>query len=837
MISSAVLGICVLALLWQSRWRSSPFTLEMEIRTQGCAHLTLYYSGTGLGHRDAVSHMVESGDYFTLVRLPIEALTLNSLRLDQWDGAGPLELRKMALKRFDGGATPITTAILTSCVGIKEIREVGGVTKIDPLPYAQRTEVSIDLPFQIKATKAFHRRDRWVTALVCFAALAFLALAPKTPRQTDHALPALLGSKRARSTVIGLLVLFFVAGTVLELNGSSSGLYRFYADRMDPERGLLFGSPKDIRSDEWMVETPWMLSQFNHDPPLPIANGNIGNATSTLLNNLPARHWSMFFRPQMWGFFTMNFERAFAFYWNFKWFALLLGAFLFLELITRGNVLLAFAGSLFLLVSSFMQWWWSTPTALPEMVGMFFLSLWLIAMIFRSTTRLRVALASLFLVAAWMQFVLCCYPRFQIPLLYLGGVMIFSGFWRAPGPDRFSGFRRLCFGIAMLVSIGLLGLWYSEVADVIRTTGDLLYPGRTFSKGGDYPWAGLFASFLATPMTQEQYPRIFGNVCEASGFLFVAPLLAAVAIRDISRRRFDPVLLISVSFACLIIYFMIVGIPGWFATCTGWSYVYALRAQLVLGVASTIALFRYLAIEVEDKNLPSFPTEAALFVVIASLLLVVFRITNAKLGDFLPVTSVIAAAAFFGLLFICLWSRRVVAACVLLITPLLCINASVNPLGRRLPGFMESNLFRSISDRHRQDPAGKWLVLGVSSRSSAITQFVKATGGEVVGGTRCNPDTALVRALDPSNKFSAVHHRYADVSFVPSPNDEVLFDLKFVQAYTVHLPLKSEVFDRLGVRFVLEVEMPEEEGQITGFRTVEAHGSYRLLVRDFGLSQ
>jgi hypothetical protein len=809
----------------------------MEIRTQGCAHLTLYYTGKGLGHRDAVSHMVESEKDFTLVRLPIEALSLFELRLAQWDGAVPVELRKMALKRFNGEAIPITAAILKPRVGIKEISEVAGVTRIDPLPYAQWAEVSIDLPFQIRATKNFRRFDRLVTALIFFAAVAFLALWPTRLSQANPPLPLSPDSKNVRLMVIGLLVLGLVAGTVFELNGSSSGIYRLYADGSDPERGLLFGSPKDIRSDEWMVETPWMFSQFNHDPRLPITNGNIGDGASTLLNNLPARHWSMFFRPQMWGFFTMNFERAFAFYWNFKWFALLLGTFLFLELITRGNALLAFTGSLFLLASSFMQWWWSTPTALPEMVGMFFLSLWLIAMIFRSTTRTRVAFASLFLVAAWMQFVLCCYPRFQIPLLYLGGAMIVSGFWRSAEPARFSGFRYSCLAIALLVSISLVGLWYSEVADVIRTTGDLLYPGRTFSKGGDYPWAGLFASFLATPMGQEQYPRIFGNVCEASGFLFVVPLLMAAAIREISRRRFDPVLLIPIGFACFTIYFMTVGIPSWLATATGWSYVYAIRAPLVLGIASTIALFRYFATQTEERNLRLFWIEAALFVAIAFLLLVVFRVANTKLGDFLPAMSVTAAAIFFGLVFVCLWSRRVVAACVLLIAPLLCINASVNPLSRGLPGFTESNLFRFISERHRQDPAAKWLVLGVTPRSSAIAQFVKATGAQVVGGTRCHPDVAMLSALDPASKFTAVHHRYADVSFVPSTNKEVFFDLKFVQAYTVHLPLRSDVFDRLGVRFIVEVEMPEEEGRIAGFRMVEARGKYRLLMRDLALSQ
>lgn len=831
-LSSALLGVCVLGLLWQARWRPSPFTLEMEIRTEGCAHFTLYYSGKGLGYRDCFSQKVDSREGFALVRFPIELLTINSLRLDQWDGGVPVELRKMALKRFDGAVTPITTAKLTPYVGIKEIRDIDGVTRIDPLPFAHRTEVSIDLPYQIKAPGGFGRRDRWGGALVCLAALAFLAFAPRRPHRSTEAPTPLTDSRRARAAVITVLVAAFVAASALQLNGSSSGMYRFYADRVDPERGLLFGSPKDIRSDEWMVETPWMFSQFKQDPPFPIKNDNIGDTTSTLVNNLPARHWTMLFRPQMWGFFAMSFERAFACYWNFKWFALLLGAFLFLELITRGNVLLAVTGSVFLWLSSYMQWWWSTPTAMPEMVGMLLLSLWLLAMIFQSTSKPRVAVASVLLVATWMQFVLCCYPRFQIPLFYLGAVLTFSGFWRNYEADLFPKYRRSCLALAIVISLGLVGFWYAEVADVIRTTGSLLYPGRIVSKGGDYPWPGLFASFLVTPMTWEHYPRLFGNAPEASGFLFVFPLLAVAVIRSLKHRTVDPVLFLSVGFAGFVIYFMTVGIPDWLATSTGWSYVYATRAQLVLGVTSTIALFRYLAAGMSDQKPPRFSSEATLLVITALLLVGAFIVTNAKLGDFLPVTGVITAAAFFALLFVCLWSGRVVPACVLLVAPLLCTNAAINPLGRGLPAFAESNLYRSISTLHQQDPTGQWLVLGLSPRSSALAQFVKAAGAGVIGGTRCNPDGRLVQALDPSNKYAAVHQRYADVSFVPAVDDEVSFDLKFVQAYTVHLPLRSEVFDRLGVRFVLQIEIPEEENKIPGFRTVEAQDRYRILKRE-----
>src|SRR5437879_7446731 len=69
----------------------------------------------------------------------------------------------------------------------------------------------------------------------------------------------------------------------------------------------------------------------------------------------------MLFRPQMWGFFFLNRERAFSFNWNLKWFALLLSGFLFFRIVARGNNFLALSGALILLFSSYIQWFFSTP--------------------------------------------------------------------------------------------------------------------------------------------------------------------------------------------------------------------------------------------------------------------------------------------------------------------------------------------------------------------------------------------------------------------------------------------------------------------------------------------
>ena len=255
----------------------------------------------------------------------------------------------------------------------------------------------------------------------------------------------------------------FIAATALKLNGSSTALWRLLGDRQSPDAVVLAGSGQETRSDEWLVQTPWILSQLAAKPPLPLDNPNIGAPLTPLVTNLPARHWTMLFRPQMWGFFLFNAEHAFSLYWNFKWFALLLGAFLFLNLLTDGKSLLAFAGALFLFSSPYIQWWFSSPTAMPEMVAMFFFALWAIAMIFRAPRKRTIVAASLALLFALLQFVFCCYPRFQVPLVYTGAVLLAFGCARGGSASGFRGFRLSCLAAALAITGLLLWFWLSLI--------------------------------------------------------------------------------------------------------------------------------------------------------------------------------------------------------------------------------------------------------------------------------------------------------------------------------------------------------------------------------------
>src|ERR1041384_3383680 len=263
------------------------------------------------------------------------------------------------------------------------------------------------------------------------------------------------------------------------LNGSSSGQVLAWSDGAAPSCGVVLGKTKFVRSDEWIMHTPWLLSQAKQLHPFSSRNPSVGGKHSPLVCNLPVAHWSLFFRPEFWPFFSgLSPESAFSFFWNFKWWSLLCGSYALLLIVTRGASLLSAAGALILFWTATVQWWFSTPTLMPDMLGLWCFALvaahgaivhearW--ARVFLSTTSACCALGFFF----------CCYPPFQIPLLTLFAPLLFALVF-----DR----QTLRHWTPVVVATGfvILGvaLFAWQLRDTLLTISHLLYPGQRFSTG------------------------------------------------------------------------------------------------------------------------------------------------------------------------------------------------------------------------------------------------------------------------------------------------------------------------------------------------------------------
>src|SRR5438067_12356643 len=221
-----------------------------------------------------------------------------------------------------------------------------------------------------------------------------------------------------RSCCIGSALLFCLA-VGLKLSGSSVGMWRNLLAEPGIARGLILFSPKHLRGEEWGIWTPAMLSQARQNPPFPIENPSLGAGRAPLLMSVPVAYYTTLFRPQLWGFFVLDFERGFSFYWCTKAFGLLAAVAWALRQIGVRSYLLAIFGAVWVLFSSYVQWWFSSPAMLPDMLASWFVCLGCAVTFLKDRNPRKTVIGLLCFIFFGINFVLCLYPPYQIPLALL----------------------------------------------------------------------------------------------------------------------------------------------------------------------------------------------------------------------------------------------------------------------------------------------------------------------------------------------------------------------------------------------------------------------------------
>jgi hypothetical protein len=203
-----------------------------------------------------------------------------------------------------------------------------------------------------------------------------------------------------------------------------------------------------------------------------------------------------------------------------------------------------------------------------------------------------------------------------------------------------------------------------------------------------------------------------------------------------------------------------------------------------------------------------------------------------ELRHFEVLSVIVATAVFLGVVVLCIWERSAVAVCLLLVIPQFYACALVNPIAQGLPAITQSRMFQWLTKTRENKPDGKWIVLGDTFRAQLFPEFVKATGADVLGGMRSNPDYPMLRILDPAGKYRGLTDRYAWIHFKRADGDAPVLEPADGLAYDIRIPLRVDLLDQLNVKHILEVDLPMKEEAIPGFHVVGVQEGCRLLERD-----
>ena len=585
------------------------------------------------------------------------------------------------------------------------------------------------------------------------------------------------------------VALLFISCVALKLNGSSIGRWRNVVREPQPVRGLVFSTPKKIRSDEWVVWTPSILSQARQTPPFPIENSSLGHGRTPLLMSVPVAYYTTFFRPQLWGFFLLDLERGFSFYWCTKIFGLLLASvWLLRQLGIRSRGIIAF-GTVWIFFSSFVQWWFSSPAMLPEMVASWAICLGCVIVFGQAAKRWQLALAAVGFVVFGINFILCLYPPFQIPLFYLG-LALLVGLWieRRKSDQPFPTRRGLLLLVASgaAIFLALIPFWM-ETWSTLGVLAQTEYPGQRHNTGGRYSVPQLLGGVIGFFESEDKVPLGFPNICEASNFCPLWPLavfgLAAARVRF--RISISPLLVLLTVFLAGLSLYCVVRLPEWLLQATLLSHVHEARAILSIGLANILFVCLFL----DRYQKPIFGKYWALGGGLAAALgiAVLFQAVHAQNPDFFTdrvhLTQLILANAILVIMFFWDRARRWLPLAFALL--LIWSNGLINPIMRGLGPLIDSGAFQEVDKIRAADPKAKWIAYG----DHVTGQLLKATGATVFNGTKVVPDLPFLRQLDASGAYGKIYNRYSwIICAVQVFPEEVRFSLLQPDFYTVYLP-------------------------------------------------
>jgi hypothetical protein len=617
-----------------------------------------------------------------------------------------------------------------------------------------------------------------------------------------------------------LIIALFGLCVFFKLNGSSVGIWdQLYGHEGKKSKGLLLFKPQQVRSDEWAVWTPATLSQARQTPPFPVENFSLGGGWAPLLLNLPVAYYTTLFRPQFWGFFLFDFERGFSFVWCAKVFGLLLAtSWLFRQLAIRSRVL-SLLGTLWIFLS--LQWWFSSPQAIPEAIATWAICTCCAIEFLKQTSRLRLALAFATFVYCGVNFILCLYPPVQIPLLFLM-MTIFIGVsleWRRenkPCAVR-RGILLLCAGIALIVIV-LLPFWI-DIRPTLETVAHTVYPGARRTSGGRLSLFAFFSGTASFFLTENVFPRFFANVCEAYHSFPLWPLVifALVYTRFRQEIKISPlfialgILIVGLAVYCL------VPLPDWLLRVTLLAFTHEKAAMASLALASIclscLFLDRY------RNRIFSIRVAVGAAVGFCVAMTLLFWTASMRHPGLFPdrqqmVLSFAASAALIVLFF---WETHRFWFSLVFIVLMVLSNIWVNPVMTGLSPLLDSQTFQTIDRIRATDPKAKWIVYNALE----LSEFIPATGAEVIGGTKIVPDLEFLHRLDPEGRATFIYNRYAHVlcRFPPSPG-EMGFFLMQSDLYAMEIDPNLPVLQEIGCRyFVLPEYWPESE--VLGFTLLE----------------
>ncbi len=623
--------------------------------------------------------------------------------------------------------------------------------------------------------------------------------------------------------------------TVFELSGSSIACLSSFLNE-DGARGVLFGIPRAIRSDEWKVFTPFAFSQeyTGYSPCSELLRGV--STDVTMVYAQPCWSVPTFFRPFLWGYLLFGSTKGLAFFWSARLVSLFLVTEAFAKRLFASDRRVSTAFALIVSFSGVVQWWFAVNGVAELFIFGELLVICFDGLLFseHKERRFKIFLA---VSIAWLAvaYIMILYPAWQVPLfwVYLTIALARSFVYLRKGNTVGSLLRCLRPLLAsMVLMLFALVVCFAPVLDVVAAVQETVYPGARFSEGGGMSfvefgnWSrSVFASLAASSTSTLVYPDGYQtNVCESSAFFSAAPIgcivsmaLCVTAVRD--RQKPDTILLSLAMVELAFIVYCVFGLPRILASLTLLSHSTERRVWQMAGYLDLVLLFRAASIcQCDIKEGCRF--KFAALVVVSFLLSLFFSLASdnirllfvcgAALGMFCLLVSL--AGVHYGL--------QGSQTCLFLIGMFIFITgATVNPLQKGASVLNEGPTATTI--RENNEVGDIWF-----ADSSLLGDLCVAEGAACINSVNTYPALSTWRTLDAKGEYEDVYNRYAHIDVVPVVGSSS-FSTAVGDQFTVRVNLDDA--RKLGVtKWISSLDLTEYKTDSTEAVLIASVGDYKI---------
>ncbi|EGO2576990.1 DUF7657 domain-containing protein [Enterococcus faecalis] len=589
-----------------------------------------------------------------------------------------------------------------------------------------------------------------------------------------------------------LAAVIFILLVAFKVHGSSLNMWDAYvSEYADGQKSsLIAGEPRGVRSDEWLVQTPFSLSQTQTGLKTHNDVITLNGQDMVVGYNSPAWNLATLAKPFTWGYVLLGKEYGLSWYWNLKLIGLILFSFEIGLIVTRRNKYLALLASVWIPFSSALQWWFVSPVGDLVFFGLGFLVGIYNYFYYHSSVRRRVICAITAVIMA-SGFVLVIYPALQVPfgyLILLFLILFFLEFRKKIKLDKWDGV--LIGGALLMTAIIVGGSLYGSL-DSLKAVMDTAYPGKRVSLGGDMPKRDILLFLTNWKMPFQDVP--YSNNSEISSFyqLFfvILPLSPFIFYKKIKENIYGFVLFVYCLFNLV---WMSVQFPTIFAKLTLWSYVPEQRAMLSFGFAAVLLSLWF--IDYLWNRQAKIPMMAWLGALGLNVVLYFFVLYTGNLRLYVTRMDIIGVLVVATVLIVALFKRWRTLFVLVLLGIIMVSGAFVNPISRGVSAVYGKKLAVEVEEINKKDPNQLW----VGER--LMYGYLPMLGVHTFNGVAFTPDLEAWKPLDPKGKDTFIYNRYAHINVEVGNQTPVL---ELMQKDAIIARLSPEKLKEYGIKYAV----------------------------------